>query len=160
MENVEMTTKETEERGLALANTTAITSDLFGESKAKRVTSLDLNDEEQVDMFLNAQSDADFRLNECVGRTIEFIGATVGEYPSETMNEETGEMIIKKKHSLCLFDKDGKSYVTGSGTCFYSFANIVALKGMPTKEKPLKLTVIKVPAKIQGHEYLKVKIAK
>ena len=43
---------------------------------------------------------------------------------------------------------------------FPVFASIVALKGMPTKENPLKLEVIKVPAEVKGHEYLKVKIAK
>ena len=148
------------ERGLAVRNATMVTSDLFGESKAKRMTSLDLSDEEQIDMFLNAQNDADYKLNDCVGQIITVVGATIGEYPNETTNEETGEVIIRKKHSLCLFDEDGKSYVTGSGTCYYSFASIVALKGLPTKEKPLKLEIIKVPAEVKGHEYLKVKIAK
>ena len=89
-----------EERGLALKNATLVTSDVFGESKAKRLTSLDLNDEKQVDMFLNAQSDADFKLNDCAGQTLTIIGATIGEYPNETTNEETGEVIIRKKHSL------------------------------------------------------------
>lgn len=149
-----------EGRSLAVRNATMVTSDLFGESKAKRLTSLDLTDEEQVDMFLNSQSDADFKLNDVAGKVITVIGATIGEYPNETVNEETGEMILRKKHSLCLFDEDGKSYVTGSGTCYYSFASIVALKGMPTKENPMKLEVIKVPAETKGHEYLKVKIAK
>ena len=149
-----------EERGLAVRNATLVTSDLFGDTKAKRMTSLDLNDDEQVDMFLNAQNEPDFKLNDCVGQIITVIGATIGEYPSETINEETGEAILRKKHSLCLFDENGKSYVTGSGTCYYSFAGIVALKGMPTKESPLKLEVIKVPAEIKDHEYLKVKIAK
>lgn len=148
------------ERGLAVRNATMVTSDLFGESKAKRMTSLDLSDEEQIDMFLNAQNDADYKLNDCVGQIITVVGATIGEYPNETTNEETGEVIIRKKHSLCLFDENGKSYVTGSGTCYYSFASIVALKGLPTKEKPLKLEIIKVPAEVKGHEYLKVKIAK
>lgn len=151
---------ENEERSLAIKNTTMVRNDLFGESKAKRMTSLDLNDEEQIDMFLNAQNDADFKLNDCAGQIINVIGATIGEFPNETMNEETGEVIIRKKHSLCLFDESGKSYVTGSGTCYYSFASIVALKGMPTKENPLKLEVIKVPADVKGHEYLKVKVAK
>lgn len=151
---------EKEMRGLAVRNATMVTSDVFGESKAKRLTSLDLNDEEQVDMFLNAQSDADFKLNDCAGQIITFIGATIEEYPNETINEETGEVIVRKKHSLCLFDENGKSYVTGSGTCYYSFASIVALKGMPTKENPLKLEIVKVPAETKGHEYLKVKIAK
>ena len=151
---------EEKEQTLALANTTKVTTDLFGESKAKRLTSLDLTDEEQVDMFLNAQSDADFKLNDEVGKKIKVIGAIIGEYPSETVNEETGEMIIRKKHSLCLFDEDGKSHVTGSGTCYYSFAAIAALKGMPTKDNPITIEVIKVPAQEKGHEYLKVKIAK
>ena len=149
-----------EERGLAVRNATMVTSDLFGESKAKRMTSLDLSDEEQIDMFLNAQNDADFKLNDCVGQIITVIGATIGEYPSESVNEETGEMIIRKKHSLCLFDEEGNGYVTGSGSCYYSFAGIVSLKGMPTKENPFKLEVVKVPAEVKGHEYLKVKIAK
>ena len=151
---------ENEERSLVVKNATMVTSDLFGESKAKRMTSLDLNDPEQVDMLLNSQSDADFKLNDVAGEIITVIGATIGEYPNETTNEETGEVIIRKKHSLCLYDENGKSYVTGSGTCYYSFASIVALKGMPTKDNPMKLEVIKVPAEVKGHEYLKVKIAK
>ena len=151
---------ENEERSLALKNATFVSTDVFGESKAKRLTSLDLNDEEQIDMFLNAQSDADYKLNDCVGQIITVIGAIIGEYPNETTNEETGEVIIRKKHSLCLFDEDGKSYVTGSGTCYHSFINIIQLKGMPTKDTPLKLEIIKVPAEVKGHEYLKVKLAK
>ena len=50
-----------EERGLAVRNATMVTSDIFGESKARRMTSLNLNDEDQLDMYLNAQSDADFK---------------------------------------------------------------------------------------------------
>ena len=152
--------ENTEERGLTVANATLVPSDLFGESRAKKMTSLDLKDDEQVDMFLNSQSEADYKLNDCVGQVITVIGATIGEYPNETTNEETGEVIIRKKHSLCLFDENGKSYVTGSGSCYFSFAIIVALKGLPTKESPIKLEVIKVPAETKGHEYLKVKIAK
>ena len=151
---------ENEERSLVVKNATMVTSDLFGESKAKRLTSLNLEDPEQIDMFLNSQSEADYKLNDVAGQILTVIGATIGEYPNETTNEETGEVIIRKKHSLCLFDENGKSYVTGSGTCYYSFASIVALKGLPTKEKPLKLEIIKVPAEVKGHEYLKVKIAK
>lgn len=151
---------ENEERSLAVKNATMVTSDLFGESKAKRLTSLNLEDPEQIDMFLNSQSEADYKLNDVAGQILTVIGATIGEYPNETVNEETGEVILRKKHSLCLFDENGKSYVTGSGSCYYSFASIVALKGMPTKENPLKLEVIKVPAEVKGHEYLKVKIAK
>ncbi len=105
-----------EERGLAVRNATMVTSDIFGESKARRMTSLNLNDEEQLDMYLNAQSDADFKLNDCAGQVITFVGAIIGEYPNETTNEETGEVIIRKKHSLCLFDEDGKLIEYGKQT--------------------------------------------
>lgn len=155
-----MENNERKETSIALANTTNVSTDIFGNSKAKKITSLDLNDDVQADMFLNSMQDADFKLNDCVGQTITCIGATIGEYPTETLNEETGEVIIRKKHSICLFDENGKSYVSGSGSCYFSFVNIIALKGMPTMEKPLKLEIIKVPAEIKGHEYLKIKIAK
>ena len=151
---------EVKKNSIALANTTSVSSDLFGESNVRKVTSLDLNDEKQQDMFINSQQEADYKLNDFAGKTIEFIGATIAEYPSEEADEETGEVIIRRKHTLCLFDSEGKSYVTGSGSCYYSFANIVAFKGMPTMEKPLKLEIVKVPAETKGHEYLKVKLAK
>ena len=151
---------EVKKNSIALANTTSVSSDLFGDSNVRKVTSLDLNDEKQQDMFINSQQDADYKLNDFVGKTIKFIGATIAEYPSEDTDEETGEVIIRKKHTLCLFDEEGKSYVTGSNSCYYSFANIVAFKGMPTVEKPITLEIVKVPAEVKGHEYLKVKLAK
>ena len=83
--------------------------------------------------FLNALQDADHILNECVGQTIRCIGVTLTETPVETTNEETGEVIVRKKHSMCLFDTNGESYVTGSNACYMSFINIAQLKGMPTK---------------------------
>lgn len=151
---------EVKKNSIALANTTSVSTDLFGESKVRKVTSLDLNDDEQMDMFINSQQEADYKLNDFAGKTIKFIGATIAEYPSEETDEESGEVIVRKKHTLCLFDEDGKSYVTGSASCYFSFANIVAFKGMPTVDKPLTLDIVKVPAETKGHEYLKVKLSK
>ncbi len=145
---------------IALANTTNISTDLFGgNTNSRKVTSLNLNDESQMDMFINSQQEADFKLNDKVGETITFIGATITEYYSTDVND-SGEEVTRRKHTLCLFDEDGKSYVTGSNSCYYSFANIVSFKGMPTVEKPIKLEIVKVPAETKGHEYLKVKLAK
>lgn len=151
---------EVKKNSIALANTTSVSSDLFGDSNVRKVTSLDLNDENQMDMFINSQQEADYKLNDFAGKTIKFIGATIAEYPKTEVDEETGEEITRKKHTLCLFDEEGKSYVTGSGSCYFSFANIVAFKGMPTVEKSLTLEIVKVPSDIKGHEYLKVKLAK
>lgn len=140
--------------------TTDITNNLFGESKTRKVTTLDLTDEKQADMMLNALQDADHILNECVGQTIRCIGVTLTETPVETTNEETGEVIVRKKHSMCLFDENGESYVTGSNACYMSFINIAQLKGMPTAENPLELIPIKVDVEQKGHSYLKLKVAK
>ena len=133
----------------------------FNELESKRRSKTDvfttLTDAKTI---FNLDNSTDYKLNDCIGQTITVIGATIGEYPNETTNEETGEVIIRKKHSLCLFDENGKSYVTGSGNCYYSFVGIITLKGMPTKDKPLKLEVVNVPAETKGHNYLKLKIAK
>lgn len=149
-----------ENKNTLALQTTDISNNLFGETKTKRITTLDLEDEKHVDMILNSQQQADHILNECVGQTIECIGVTLTETPVETTNEETGEVIIRKKHSMCLFDVNGESYVTGSNACYVSFINIVQLKGMPTKDNILKLIPIKVDAEVKGHSYLKLKIAK
>lgn len=160
-EVVESTTNETEERGLVIQKPTMynMSFDLFNdEPKTKKICSLDLSVEENADMVLNAQQDADYKLNDCVGKEISVIGCVLTESPNETVNEETGEVIVRKKHSMTLFDKNGKSYVTGSNSCYMSFMQIVAAKGMPTKEKPIVLIPIKTPAQEKGHEYLKLKI--
>lgn len=154
--------EETKENGLVVEPVmNQLTTNVFGEDqRVKKATSLDLNDEEQVDMLLNSMQDVDFRLNEVVDKTIEVIGAYVTEREVDTVNEDTGEVITRKKHTLMLFDKDGKSYVTGSNACYMSYVDIVAIKGVPTKERPIKLIPIKVDAKEKGHTYLKLKIAK
>lgn len=152
-EVVEETTTE-----LAIPKMNNIAVNLFGESKRKAITSLDLNDEENADMLLNASQEADFKLNDEIGQEITVIGCSLTETPVETMDEQTGEVITRKKHTVCLFDSEGRSHVTGSNACYMSFMQIVALKGMPTKEKPIVLIPCKAPAKEKGHEYLRLKV--
>lgn len=152
--------EETKETGLVAEPVmNQLTTNVFGEdARVKKATSLDLSDEEQVDMLLNSMQDVDFKLNEYIDKPIEVIGAYVVEREVDTVNEETGEVITRKKHVLMLFDSKNKSYVTGSNACYMSFVDIVAIKGMPTKEKPITLIPIKVDAKEKGHSYLKLKI--
>ena len=85
-------------------------------------------------------------------------GTAPANFSAETVDEETGEVIERKKHSMVLFDEKGKSHVTGSGSCYASFMQIVAMKHMPTEEDPLTLIPIKTPAKVAGHEYLRLKV--
>lgn len=156
--------ENTEEKALVVAENNAIelASDVFGNCKesdgTRKVTSVDINDEESADMLINAMQDVDYRLNECIDKEIVTVGFYATEKDVESFNEDTGESIIRKKHVLFLFDENGKSYVTGSNACFSSFNNIVAIKGMPTKENPLILKPIKVDAEEKGHSYLRLKI--
>lgn len=143
---------------MVVQDTTNMTIDLFGESKTKKITSVDLSNEKNVDMVLNSMQEADFKLNDCIGKTIEVVGVIISEREVDSSNEETGEIVTRKKHAMTLFDVDGKSYVTGSNSCYLSLVNIISLKGMPTEKNHLFLEPIKTSAKIQGHSYLKLKI--
>lgn len=160
-EVVEDTTNEVVEESttaLAIPKMQEISVDFFGESRTKRITSLNIENPEDADMILNAAQQADYKLNDEIGKEITVIGCTLSETPTETVNEETGEVITRRKHTLLLFDSEGYSHATGSNSCYMSFAQIVKLKGMPTREKPLVLIPIKAPAKTQGHEYLRLKV--
>ena len=147
-----------EENELMLTGVNELQTGMFGESRLKKATSLDLTDEKSCDMLLNSMQDCDYKLNDCVDKDIEVIGCYATEREVESFNEETGEAVTRKKHTLTLFDKEGKSYVTGSNSCYMSFMDIVAIKGLPTTENVLVLRPIKVDAKEKGHFYLKLKI--
>ena len=155
---------ERKENGL-LTGATLLNNDLFGNNeKAKKITTLDLNDEEQSEMFLNSESEVDHKLNDCVGKVLDIVAVTLIERPvtEEIQNEETGEVGVRtyNKHTMILYDINGESYVTGSNSCYKSFVMIANVKGyMPTNEKHMQLEVIKVPAKQSGHNYLKLKLA-
>ena len=147
---------ENERKNELMLNT--LQSGLFDESKVKKLTTLDINDENESTLLLNSMQDCEFKLNDCVGKVIEIVGCYVTEREREEVNEENGEIYIRKSHTLMLFDTDGKAYVTGSNSCFMSFKDIVSLKGLPTKENHLVVEPIKVPAKNKEHSYLKLKL--
>lgn len=160
-ENIEVV-ETTEERGLAVQKPTMynMTVDLFDDSanKRKKLCSLDLNDEKNLDMVLNAQQEPDFKIFDCIGKEIKVIGCVATEKDTEFVDEKTGEVVQTKDHTLMLFDVDGKSYVTGSNSCYASFIQFVALKGMPDRDHPMTLIPIKTPAKEAGHTYLRLKL--
>lgn len=130
------------------------------EDKVKRATTLDITKEEEADMLLNAMQDVDYKLNDCIDKELEIVADLIQEFETETISEDTGEQIIRKKHTVILFDKEGKTYVTGSGACYLSYLNIVSIKGRPSFDHPLKLIPIKAEAKEKGHFYLRLKLSK
>ena len=150
--------ESTTNNNLALAKMTDMSMNLFGDTKTKRITSMDLTIEENQDLILNSMQQADYKINDEIGHEIEVVGCVLSETPTQTTNEETGEVIERKKHAMVLFDSEGASHVTGSNSCYLSFLQIVAIKGMPTKENPLVLIPVKAPARTQGHEYLRLRV--
>lgn len=133
-------------------------SGLFDDSKVKKLTTLNINDEDESTLLLNSMQNCEFKLNDYIGKILEIVGCYVTEREKEDFNEESGEAYTRKTHTLMLFDVDGNAYVTGSNSCFMSFKDIVTLKGLPTKENHLMLEPIKVPAKTKEHSYLKLKL--
>lgn len=149
------------ENGLVINQPNQLQTDIFGgEQKVKKATSLDINIEEEADMLLNAMQYVENKLNDFVGKTIVVTGFFAQEFERDTFNEETGEQVTRKKHTLTLFDEKGVAYVTGSNACYRSFVDIISTKGQPSKEHPLKLVPVKVDAKEKGHSYLRLKLGK
>lgn len=155
--------EKTEERGLIIKNDIS-TSLLTGEetSKIKRVTSLNPDDPEQMEILVSSMDKTDNLLNEEVGKILEVVGHTIGTYErkEEVIDEDSGEVkeIIRTKHNLVLYTSDGQSHATGSESCFQSYALVVGmLKRTPTKEEPMKFEVINRPAEEKGHNYLALK---
>lgn len=123
-------------------------------------TNLNLENESHVDMILDTQDETDFYLKDCVGKKIDVVAYTITERDIEDFDDETGEQRKYKKRVTILFDKDHKSYVSGSNALYMSFELIKSLKGEPSEEKPLPLEVINREGKEKGHNYLKVRLAK
>lgn len=143
---------------LAIANKYDVSTSLFGDNNRKEFTSLNPNDEQDMDMLLASDSNADYKLADEVGKQIRVIGVKATESEKPDYNEETGEEFTRIKHTLMLFDEDGKSHVTGSNACYKSFERIVSLKkSLPTRDKPMTVEVIQVAAQTKGHNFIKLK---
>lgn len=97
-------------------------------------------EEDKKELF-NALESCDVLLNDIVGTTIDVKDIYVEE--REVVDKETGEM--KTKFRTILFDKDGKTYATGSYGIYNVLKKIVGIYGLPTWKKPLQVKVAKRP---------------
>lgn len=133
------------------------------QSNAKKggvLCTLNLQDEQDVDLLLSTQDNEDMlKVKDYVGEELELSGLYVREREIEDTNEE-GEVITYFKHTTILFTTDGKMYVTGSNAFYMSLDLICTFKGYPTKENPLKIKIVETDAKEKGHKYLKAVIVK
>lgn len=126
--------------------------------RVKKFTTIDLSDEKNASMLVNAMQKPDKYLKDCIGEVIECIGCYVIARDNDSFNEDTGETIIRTKHVLVLFDKDGTSYLTGSGMCYRAFSDITTIRGLPSVDNVLKLQPINIEASEKGHYFLSLKI--
>lgn len=121
---------------------------------------LDLKNEEDIDLLLSTQDNDDMeKVNDHVGETLDVTGLYVREREVESTNDD-GEVITYFKHTTILFTSDNRMFVTGSNAFFMSLDLICKLKGYPTKENPLKIKIVQTEAQTKGHNYLKAVIVK
>ena len=161
MKKIENENIEEKNEMIISENNGLISNDLsVFDSTIKRVTSLDLTNEDDQIKLLNALQNCDAKLNDMVNEVIEVNGVYIEERPSEYVDEETGEVSNRSKYVTMLFGTDGKTYVAGAYGVYNSIAQIAAIKGLPSETNIVKLKVIKVPAKTQGHSLLKLIITK
>lgn len=133
-----------------------ISHDLGTLDSVRRITSLNLDTQEDKRQLLNALQNADIKMNDVPDTVINCTGYYIEERPREEVNEETGEIVKKNKYITFLFDDEGKSYLSGSFSCFQSFKLILSIIGLPSKENPIKLKISKVPVGTNGHKALKL----
>ena len=123
-------------------------------------TSVNLNSEEsRIDLF-NATENSDVLLNDIVGQTITINDIYIEKYPIKEVDEETGEVTFDGvKYRTILFDKDGKTYATGSYGIYNVIRKMLDLLGIEVIKSGLKVEVVKVPIK-DGKSKLSLKLVK
>ena len=123
-------------------------------------TTLNLEDEKDTDLILSTQdNDSMLKVNDNVGKVLEVIGLYIREKKIQDVNDD-GELYDRYKHTTILFTSDGNMYVTGSNSFYSSLDFICALKGYPTREKPLKIKIGQSDAETKGHKFLKAILVK
>mgnify|MGYP003571274932 CR=1 FL=1 len=98
--------------------------------------------EDKKELF-NALEECDVLINDCVGETIDIKDFYIEEY--DKTDEDTGE--IKTKYRTIIFDKDGKSYATGSYGIYNSIKKLIMVYGYPTYTDEVKVKISKKKTK-------------
>lgn len=124
-------------------------------------TTLDLNNEDDVDLIINnVNGQCDHLLIDFVDKEINVVNVYTTTRKEEVYDDDTGELVNRYNHVTILFDDNNESYVSGSNAVYRSLNTILMFKGLPSKENPIKMKAIRVDAKEKGHQYLQLTIAK
>lgn len=98
--------------------------------------------EDKKELF-NALEECDVLINDCVGEVIDIKDFYIEEY--DKADETTGE--LKTKYRTIIFDKDGKSYATGSYGIYNSIKKLIMVYGYPTYTDEVKVKISKKKTK-------------
>ena len=127
------------ENGLMIKNN----ENFITEEQKKVFSSKNLKTIEDKKELFNALEQCDLLINDCVNETIDIKDIYCEEY--DTTDEKTGE--VKPKYRTIIFDKNGKTYATGSYGIYNSIKKIIMIYGLPTYEEEVKVKITKKKTK-------------
>lgn len=127
-----------------MKNELMINNESFLQEEQKRVySSKSMKTIEDKKELFNALEECDVLINDCVGEVIDIKDFYIEEY--DKADEDTGE--IKTKYRTIIFDKDGKSYATGSYGIYNSIKKLIMVYGYPTYTDEVKVKISKKKTK-------------
>lgn len=104
--------------------------------------------------IFNAMGKCDFRLSDCLNKTINLKDVIAQRYTS--VDAETGE--VTEKIRTIFIDTEGVTYASASKGLFNSLKKVFALIGMPnTWAEPIALQVVETTTK-QGFKTFEIKL--
>ena len=109
---------------------------------------------EEKKAIYNALGKADYRVSDCLNKTINLKDIIVQKYTNT--NEETGE--VEDKYRTILIADDGTTFASASHGLFTSCKRLFALLGLPeTWTEPVPIQVVEITTK-QGFKSYDVKL--
>ena len=129
----------------------------FGGSSNQKI----LNTVEDGKTLFNLDSSVDYKLNDCVGETINVVDYVIKVFEKDLkepiVDEATGEIIQDKEYKrvTILIDDKGKSYVTASKMFNIQFLKAIAFFGNEKiKKEGLVITIKNVSVKNSSNKAL------
>ncbi|EJL42516.1 hypothetical protein PMI08_03167 [Brevibacillus sp. CF112] len=158
MENKELMMQENtqEEKGITVQTEHGL--GFFDAGQPSRMwASFDTTSEEGQVKAYNAVSDTTYVIADLAGsgQVIEVVDFMMHDITR--LNEETGEMepVVR----VVLIDSNGDSYsATGTGVV-NSLKSLTQIKGMPSAEKPFRVTPVYKPTRNNGHKTVILRLA-
>ncbi len=108
-------------------------------------SSVKANTIEEKKKVYNALEQCDVLINDIVGSEINIKDFYIEKRQREEVDETTGEVKQIVKYRTIIFDKDGKTYATGSYGIYNALRRICMVIGEPTYDEDVIVKVAKKP---------------